>query len=116
MKAFTPLAAALLFPLMLTSCKEAEQVQADYKAAVEEMNTKRAEYEALEQKLADLRKAVPPSASPADSARRMMAALQNELEYLEQQLASATQDQQEASAALEKMQTETDTLKKELTR
>lgn len=119
MNAFSPLPAAifaLFCALSLTNCKEAEQLQADHKAALENLAAKRAEYESLEQKLVDLRKAVPPSSSPLESARRMTAALQNELELLDQQLATAAKDHDEAQAVLKKMSEQTSQIKKELLR
>ncbi len=117
MKDLRPIQAVLsgiLCALMLSSCKEAEQVQADHAAAMEKLAALRAEYDGLEQKLVDLRKAVPPSSSPMDSAQRMTLSLQRELDILDQQIVTVTRDYEEAQAALDKLRAETEEVKKHL--
>jgi chromosome segregation ATPase len=102
--------------LMLSGCKEAEQVQADHAATLKRQAELKVEFDSLEQKLVDLRKAVPPGATPEDSARRMTVRLQTELEMLDQQLAVATKDFEAADAELKTLQDQLERMKKELVR
>ena len=108
--------AILAAVLTLSGCKEAEQVQADHAATLKRQVELKAEFDGLEQKLADLRKAVPPGATPEDSARRLSARLQTELEILDQQLVVATKDFEAADAELKTLHEQLAQMKKELAR
>jgi chromosome segregation ATPase len=113
---FPGLWAISVVALTLSSCKEAEQVQADHAATLKRQAELKAEFDSLEQKLVDLRKAVPPGATPEDSARRMTARLQTDLEMLDQQLGVATKDFEAADAELKNLQDQLERVKQELAR
>jgi chromosome segregation ATPase len=102
--------------LTLSGCKEAEQVQADHAATLKRQAELKAEFDGLEQKLVDLRKAVPPGATPEDSARRMTVRLQTELEMLDQQLGGATKDFEGADTDLKTLRQQLEQMKQELAR
>lgn len=102
--------------LTLSGCKEAEQVQADHAATLKKQTELKAEFDSLELKLVDLRKAVPPGATPEDSARRMAVRLQTELEALDQQLVVATKDFEAADADLKTLRAQLEQMKQELAR
>jgi chromosome segregation ATPase len=102
--------------LTLTGCKEAEQVQADHAATLKRQTELKVEFDGLEQKLVDLRKAVPPGPTPEDSARRMTTRLQTELQLLEPQLSEATRDFEIADAELMRLRAELEQMKQELAR
>lgn len=102
--------------LTLSGCKEAEQVQADHAATLKRQADLKAEFDSLEQKLVDLRKAVPPGATPEDSARRMSVRLKTELEALDQQLVVATKDFEATDAELKTLREQLEQMKQELAR
>lgn len=102
--------------LTLSGCKEAEQVQADHAATLKRQAELKAEFDGLEQKLVDLRKAVPPGPTPEESARRVTVRLQKELEMLDQQLVVATKDHEAAQAELKGLREQLEKLKEELSR
>ena len=107
---------AIAAALTLSGCKEAEQVQADHAATLKRQAELKAEFDGLEQKLVDLRKAVPPGVTPEDSARKMTLRLRADLEFLDQQLAVATQDFEVADAELKKLLQQLEQMKQELAR
>jgi len=109
-----PAVLAFVAAVLLSGCKEAEQVQAEHAAALQKLAELRAEFDGLELKLADLRKAIPPGATPEDSARRMTVRLQTELEQLDQQLVTATREFEDADAGLTALREQTERLKKQL--
>lgn len=108
--------AIVVAALSLSGCKEAEQVQADHAATLKRQADLKVEFDGLEQKLMDLRKAVPPGATPEDSARRMTTRLQTELEVLDHQLEVATKDFEAADAELNSLREQLGQMKKELDR
>lgn len=107
---------AAVAALTLSGCKEAEQVQADHQAMLKRREELKAEFDVVEQKLVELRKAMPPGPTPLDSAKRLTTRLQTELELLDQQLAVATKDFEAADADLKKQREQLEQIKQELAR